>query len=98
MSRSRASSVAVPCTEWQRPTWRISGYFAAIAQVLIAIGLTYWSMMAFGATWRRSSQIVHRCGTVRRPRMMPPTPRVSAMVWRRPNRFGTSKSVIVHGS
>ena len=30
--------------------------------------------------------------------MMPPMPRVSAMVWRRPNFFGTSKSVIVQGS
>ena len=30
--------------------------------------------------------------------MMPPMPRVSAMVWRRPNFFGTSKSVMVHGS
>ncbi len=88
----------MPCTEWQRPTWRISGYFAAIAQVLIAIGLTYWSMMAFGATCIMSSQIFQRCGTVRRPRMMPPMPSVSAMVWRRPNFFGTSKSVTVQGS
>ena len=30
--------------------------------------------------------------------MMPPMPRVSAMVWRRPYCFGTSKSVIVQGS
>ena len=29
--------------------------------------------------------------------MMPPMPRVSAMVWRRPNFFGTSKSVIGAG-
>ena len=35
---------------------------------------------------------------VRSPRMMPPMPSVSAMVWRSPNRFGTSKSVTVHGS
>ena len=88
----------MPCTEWQRPTWRIVGYFAAIAQVLIAIGLTYWSMIACGQTARMSSQIDQRCGTVRRPRMMPPMPRVSAMVWRRPNFFGTSKSVTVQGS
>ena len=69
-----------------------------MAQVLIAIGLTYWSMIASGQTCRMSSQIDHRCGTVRRPRMMPPMPRVSAMVWRRPNFFGTSKSVTVQGS
>ena len=30
--------------------------------------------------------------------MMPPMPRVSAMVWRRPYFFGTSKSVTVQGS
>ncbi len=30
--------------------------------------------------------------------MMPPMPSVSAMVWRRPKRFGTSKSVTVQGS
>ena len=88
----------MPCTEWQRPTWRIVGYFSAIAQVLIAIGLTYCSMIASGQTASMSSQIFHRCGTVRRPRMMPPTPSVSAMVWRRPYFFGTSKSVTVQGS
>ena len=69
-----------------------------MAQVLIAIGLTYCSMIALGATCSMSSQIDHRSGTVRRPRMMPPMPSVSAMVWRRPNFFGTSKSVIVQGS
>lgn len=30
--------------------------------------------------------------------MMPPTPSVSAIVWRRPYFFGTSKSVTVQGS
>ena len=73
------------------------GYFSAIAQVLIAIGLTYCSMIASGQTCVMSSQIFHRCGTVRRPRMMPPMPSVSAMVWRRPYFFGTSKSVTVAG-
>jgi hypothetical protein len=34
-------------------------------------------------------------GIVRRPRMMPPMPSVSAMVWRRPYFFGISKSVTV---
>ncbi len=98
MSRSCASSSAVPCTEWQSPTWRICGYFSAIAQVLIAIGLTYCSMIASGQTAVMSSQIFHRCGTVRMPRMIPPIPSVSAMVWRSPNFFGTSKSVTVAGS
>jgi hypothetical protein len=55
-----------------------------MAQVLMAMGLTYWSMTAEGATSIMSAQMLHRCGTVRRPRMMPPTPSVSAMVWRRP--------------
>ena len=45
------------------------------AQVLIAIGLTYCSISASGQTARMSSAIFHRCGTVRRPRMMPPTPK-----------------------
>ena len=93
-----ASSCAVPCTEWQSPTWRIVGYFSAIAQVLIAIGFTYCSMMASGQTASMSSQSFQRCGTVRSARMMPPTPSVSAMVCRRPYFFGTSKSVTVHGS
>ena len=98
ISRSLASSSAVPCTEWQRPTCLIPGYFSAIAQVLIAIGLTYCSMMASGQTASMSSASAHRCGTVRSARMMPPTPSVSAMVARRPYFFGTSKSVTVAGS
>ena len=72
--------MAVPCTEWQRPTCLIDGYFSAIAQVFMAIGFTYCSITASGATCIMSSQMLHRCGTVRRPRMMPPTPSVSAMV------------------
>ena len=86
-----------PCTEWQRPTCRMSGNFAPNAQVLIAIGLTYCSMIAAGQTARISSASFHRCGTVRSPRMMPPMPKVSAMVWRRPTFFGRSKSVTVQG-
>ena len=34
-------------------------------------------------------------GIVRSPRMMPPIPIVSAIVWRSPYRFGISKSVSV---
>jgi len=37
-------------------------------------------------------------GMVRSERNSPPMPRVSAMVWRRPYFFGTSKSMIVQGS
>jgi hypothetical protein len=69
-----------------------------MAQVLIAIGLTYCIRIASGATCTMSSQMLHRAGTVRMPRMMPPMPRVSAMVWRRPNVLGISKSVIVQES
>jgi hypothetical protein len=42
-----------------------------------------------------SRQTSNITGTVRSPRTMPPTPIVSAIVWRRPNRFGTSKSSFV---
>ena len=35
---------------------------------------------------------------VRSARKMPPMPKVSAMVWRRPYFFGTSKSITVLGS
>ena len=34
-------------------------------------------------------------GIVRMPRMMPPMPSVSAIVWRTPYFMGTSKSVVV---
>ena len=98
MSRSWASSCTVFCTEWQRPTCLICGKRSASAQVLIAIGLTYCIKRASGQTAAMSSATRHRCGTVRRPRMMPPTPSVSAMVWRRPWRLGISKSVMVQGS
>ena len=76
----------------------MAGNFSEIAQVLIAIGLTYCSRIARGQISIMSAQIFHRCGTVRRPRMMPPMPSVSAMVWRRPYFFGSSKSVTVQGS
>ena len=88
----------MPCTEWQSPTCLMVGYFSAMAQVLIAIGLTYCSMIASGATASMSSQIFQRCGTVRMPRMMPPMPSVSAMVWRRLYFLGISKSTTVEGS
>ncbi len=64
----------------------------------MAIGFTYCSMIASGQTSSMSSQIDHKCGTVRMPRMMPPIPSVSAIVWRRPSFLGISKSVIVQGS
>ena len=62
----------------------MSGKRAVSAQVLIAIGLTYCSIVAFGQSCAMSSAILQRCGTVLSPRMMPPMPRVSAMVWRSP--------------
>ena len=98
MSRSWASSIGRALHRVAEADLADVGYFSAIAQVLIAIGLTYCSMIASGQTASMSSQIFQRCGTVRRPRMMPPTPSVSAIVWRRPNFFGTSKSVTVQGS
>ena len=96
-SRSRASSATVPWTEWHRPTWRSFGWRAAMAQVLMATGLTYCSRSASGQTASMSSHRAQRWGTVRSPRMIPPTPSVSAIVWRRPKRLGTSKSVTVQG-
>ena len=76
----------------------MAGYRSAIAQVLIAIGFTYWRSAASGQTFIMSSQTAQRWGTVRRARMMPPTPSVSPIVWRRPKARGTSKSVTVQGS
>ena len=45
-----------------------------------------------------SAHMSSRTGMVRSPRMIPPMPNVSPMVWRRPKAFGTSKSVTVQGS
>jgi hypothetical protein len=61
------------------------------------MGFTYCSISALGQTSRMSFAMSSNTGTVRRPRMMPPTPSVSAMVWRRPYFFGISKSVTVPG-
>ena len=69
MSRSFASAIAVPWTEWQRPTWRIAGWRTEIAHALIAIGLTCCKRIVSGQTASMSSQTDQRCGTVRRPRM-----------------------------
>ena len=66
------------------------------AAQLIAMGLTYCSISAPGSsTMSRAMSI--STGAVRRPRMMPPMPSVSAIVWRRPRCLGTSKSVTVPG-
>jgi hypothetical protein len=46
-----------------------------------------------GHVLRDGPEVGHRA----RPRMMPPTPRVSAMVWRRPYCLGISKSITVEG-
>ena len=45
-----------------------------------------------------SAHMTSSTGMVRSPRMIPPMPSVSAIVWRRPNCFGISKSMTVHGS
>ena len=44
-----------------------------------------------------SRQTSSSTGIVRSPRMIPPTPSVSAIVWRSPKRLGTSKSITVDG-
>src|SRR4028119_1455661 len=46
MPRSRASSPAVPWTEWHRPTWRVAGKRPAMAPVLIGTGLAERSRSA----------------------------------------------------
>ncbi len=44
-----------------------------------------------------SAQTSRSTGIVRSPRMIPPIPSVSAIVWRNPKRLGTSKSTTVAG-
>ena len=75
----------------------MSGARRSSAQQFIAIGLAYCSIRAFGQTRRMSSAISSSTGTVRSARMMPPAPSVSPIVWRRPKRSGTSKSMTVAG-
>ena len=93
---SAASCLAVPCTLWQRPTVLIR-VARLSAQQFIAIGLTYCSERTSGQSRSMSRAESSSTGIVRRARMMPPMPSVSAMVWRRPNFFGISKSMTVHG-
>ena len=95
--RSAASSAVVCCTEWQSPTARTE-LASATAQHSIDMGLTYWSRSASGHSSSMSRQTSSSTGIVRRPRMIPPTPSVSPIVWRRPKRLGTSKSTTVAGS
>ncbi len=68
-----------------------------MAQVLMAMGLTYCSSVASGHSASMSRHMSRNTGMVRRPRMMPPMPSVSAMVWRRPYFLGISKSITVPG-
>jgi len=44
-----------------------------------------------------SAQIPSSTGMVRKPRMIPPMPSVSAIVCSRPYRLGISKSITVEG-
>ena len=86
----------MPWTEWQSPTER-TVVARATAQHTIAIGFTYCSSTASGQTSSISRQMSTSTGIVRSPRMIPPIPTVSPIVWRKPKRFGTSKSVTVAG-
>ena len=73
------------------------GDASATAQHSIAIGLTYCSSSASGHSSSMSRHTSSSTGIVRSPRMIPPTPSVSAIVWRSPKRLGTSKSITVDG-
>ena len=66
-------------TEWHSPTVRI-GLVSATAQHSIAIGFTYCSSSASGHSSSISRQMSSSTGIVRRPRMIPPIPSVSAIV------------------
>ena len=83
-------------TEWHSPTVRTL-LRSATAQQSIAIGLTYCRSSASGQSSSMSRQTSRSTGIVRRPRMIPPTPSVSPIVWRSPKRLGTSKSTTVDG-
>jgi hypothetical protein len=87
---------AVPCTLWHKPTVLIR-LARLIAQQLIAIGLTYCRKVTSGQTSSISRHIDSNTGMVRNPRIIPPMPSVSAMVWRKPYFFGISKSITVAG-
>ena len=65
---------------------------AVVIPIIIIVNACIW-----GFAMIMSSHTLSRCGTVRRPRMMPPMPRVSAMVWRKPYFLGISKSTTVPG-
>jgi hypothetical protein len=71
------------------------GLRSATAQQSIAIGLTYWSSSASGHSSSMSVVTSSSTGIVRIALEMPPTPSVSAMVWRSPYRLGISKSRLV---
>jgi hypothetical protein len=73
----------------------MSGAAWATAQVFIALGLTKFIIKASGQSSRMSRQMSSSTGIVRSARKIPPIPRVSAMVWRRPNCLGISKSATV---
>jgi hypothetical protein len=67
------------------------------AQQFIAIGLTYCRKVTSGQQFFHVAVMSRKTGIVRSPRMMPPMPSVSAMVWRRPYFLGISKSMTVLG-
>ena len=75
----------------------MSGVTRDSAAQLMAIGLTYCNISALGQSSIMSRAMSISTGAVLRPRMMPPMPSVSAMVWRNPRFLGTSKSMTVPG-
>ncbi len=93
---SLANSPAVWGTLWHSPTL-LMVLARSKAHMFMAIGLTYCKKVTSGHNSSMSLAMSSSTGMVRSPRMMPPMPRVSAMVWRRPYFLGISKSTTVLG-
>ena len=68
-----------------------------MAIIFVHIGLTYCIHKAFGHTCSISLAIFKSTGIVLKLLIIPPIPRVSAIVWFKPNFFGISKSITVEG-
>ena len=68
-----------------------------IAIILAHIGLTYCNQIAFGQMSVTSLAISSNTGIVLSALIIPPMPRVSAIVCRNPYWLGISKSMTVEG-
>ena len=68
-----------------------------MAIIFVHIGLTYCIHKALGHTCSISSAIFKSTGIVLKLLIIPPIPRVSAIVCFKPNFFGISKSITVEG-